>query len=430
VLNKKYIYKIDVIRRLKLNAKLITLAAAISLSMVACGGGGGSSTISPSPTPSSYTPTPVPTSGSNIRVQITPGSSVCGYANAPCVTVTICQPGTNNCDTVNNVLLDTGSFGLRIFGSLLPNTNNSLTAVTSSGSNVSECVTYADGTGNWGPIKLANVTLNTTTTTSPVPIQIIDTSTGIQQKCSSAVNVSTPTSFQVNGILGVGPLQTDQGFGSYYTCNSSSCSSSTVTPSAFVTNPITQFSSGNNNGLTLTFAAIPTTGATGADGYGIFGVGSSSSNSPGSGTNVFQIVGGNSLTVNSSFNSTTYPSFLDTGSTAFYFATSFLPDCGGANTGFFCPTSNTAQTATMTGTNGLGTSTSTIINFNIGNANSLLASGNTAFSNIGAFISGFGGLDWGLPFYLGRTVYMVFAGNTATVNGVTLPASSKGYWIY
>jgi len=420
-----------------LNKKLLTLIAAASLSMVACGGGGGASPLtSASPTPSSYTPTPVPTSGSNVHVQITPGSTVCGYTNAPCVTVTICQnitPTNTTCDTVPNVLLDTGSYGLRVFGSLLQNTGSSLPAVTSSGLPVSECVNYGDGTGNWGTINLAYVTLNTTTTTQAIPIQIINNATTSVggSNCPDAASVPTPIAFGTNGILGVGPLQTDQGFGFYYTCSGSRCSSISTPPASVVTNPITFFPPPNNNGLTLTFAGIPATGATNADGYGIFGIGSNSSNTPGASTTVFKIDGsGSNLTVNSSFNSVVYPSFLDTGSNEFVFSTAFLPDCGGANAGFFCPTNNTAEAATMIGTNGLGTATSAVINFNIGNSNSLLASGNTAFSNIGMYIQGFGSIDWGLPFFLGRTVYMVFAGNTATINGVTYPATSKGYWIY
>ena len=36
------------------------------------------------------------------------------YSNEPCATVTICQPGTGNCSTINNILIDTGSYGLRI----------------------------------------------------------------------------------------------------------------------------------------------------------------------------------------------------------------------------------------------------------------------------------------------------------------------------
>src|SRR6476619_7474596 len=43
----------------------------------------------------------------------------CGYVNEPCVSVTICVPGTTNCQTIKNLLLDTGSYGLRVFSSAI-----------------------------------------------------------------------------------------------------------------------------------------------------------------------------------------------------------------------------------------------------------------------------------------------------------------------
>jgi hypothetical protein len=43
----------------------------------------------------------------------------CGYVNEPCVTVTVCAPGTGRCQSIPNVLLDTGSYGLRLFGCAL-----------------------------------------------------------------------------------------------------------------------------------------------------------------------------------------------------------------------------------------------------------------------------------------------------------------------
>jgi hypothetical protein len=407
-----------------LNKKLLTVAAsigtAIGLGLGACTGGGGGTTI-----------TPVPASGSTIRITINAGSSnVCSYFNAPCATVTICQSGTSNCDTVSNVLVDTGSFGLRVFSSLLPNTNNLLPAMQSSNAQpISECVFYADGTANWGPIKYASVTLNSTTTATQIPIQVIDASYPGASNCSGAS--ATPTDFGVNGILGIGPLQTDQGYSGYFTCNGNNCNQ--ILPPAYVTNPITQFAS-DNNGLTLTFASVPSSGAASADGYGVFGVGTNNANTPGSGTHIFQI-NGTGLTVNSTFRETTYPSYLDTGSQGYYFTSQFWPNCGGSLNGFFCPSSEISDSATMTGIDGLGNTASATINFNIGNASDLLNnSTNNAFSNIGVNIASLAGssplIDWGLPFYLGKTVYMVFAGKTATVNGVTLPASSSGYWIY
>jgi hypothetical protein len=408
----------------EVNKKLLTIitaiGAALSLGLGACTGGGSSGT----------TVTPVPPSGSTIRITINAGSSnVCSYYNAACATVTICQPGTSNCDTVDNILVDTGSFGLRVFGSLLTNTNNSLTTMQANGQPVSECVTYADTTANWGPVKYASVTLNSTTTATQIPIQVIDASSPGVSNCSGAS--STPTAFGVNGILGVGPLRTDQGYSSYYTCNGSTCSQ--ATPPSYVPNPITQFAT-DNNGLTLTFASVPSSGSVSADGYGIFGVGTNNTNTPASGTHIFQIsqIGGINVTVSSNFNGTNYPSYLDTGSQAYFFTSQFWPNCSGSLSGLYCPSSEVSNTATMTGFDGLGNSTTATINFNIGNASDLLNnSTNNAFSNIGArVVSGTPLIDWGLPFYLGKTVYMVFAGSTATINGVTLPASTSGYWIY
>src|SRR5512140_1262077 len=55
--------------------------------------------------------------GPNV-VPISVTGTGCGanaYLNEPCVSVTICVPGTSQCQTVPNVLLDTGSTGLRVF---------------------------------------------------------------------------------------------------------------------------------------------------------------------------------------------------------------------------------------------------------------------------------------------------------------------------
>src|ERR1700687_2414070 len=65
-----------------------------------------------------------PVSGSNV-LSITVNGSLCsastsaGYPNKPCVSVTICKPGTSTCQTIDDILLDTGSFGLRIFKQVL-----------------------------------------------------------------------------------------------------------------------------------------------------------------------------------------------------------------------------------------------------------------------------------------------------------------------
>src|SRR4051794_26707098 len=56
-------------------------------------------------------------SGPNVvKVQIG-GTSLCGtagYFNEPCASATVCVPGTGQCQTITDLLVDTGSVGLRV----------------------------------------------------------------------------------------------------------------------------------------------------------------------------------------------------------------------------------------------------------------------------------------------------------------------------
>ena len=54
----------------------------------------------------------------NNVIPITVNGALCSansYLNKPCVSVTVCTPGTSTCQTIDDILLDTGSYGLRIF---------------------------------------------------------------------------------------------------------------------------------------------------------------------------------------------------------------------------------------------------------------------------------------------------------------------------
>ena len=50
---------------------------------------------------------------------VLPVNVSCGYVNEPCVSVIVCNPTNTNCVTVDNILLDTGSYGLRVFASAI-----------------------------------------------------------------------------------------------------------------------------------------------------------------------------------------------------------------------------------------------------------------------------------------------------------------------
>ena len=94
--------------------------SALTLSMIAlsmfaagCGGGGSSSTTN------TTTNQPISTSGQNIAAISVNGGPDGNYANGVFVSVTVCVPSTSTCQTVPNVLVDTGSTGLRILSSAL-----------------------------------------------------------------------------------------------------------------------------------------------------------------------------------------------------------------------------------------------------------------------------------------------------------------------
>ena len=359
---------------------------------------------------------PQPTESAYMQVYVSPNlnGTTCNYENAPCVTLTICNPTTpSNCVTVNNILIDSGSYGLRIFSSLLSSLN---LPVEKNGNNtVAECVSYADNTSNWGPVASANIILSSSgITASAVPIQLLNSSyTGAAASCPGSV--ATPAQFGLNGILGVGPLINDEG--EYFACNNSSCSAINLSSINQVSNPIGLLpNSQYNNGITIKFPYVPSSGSSGTIGYAIFGVGTDSDNAVTPAVNKYPIsLGGNiPVVMPTIFNNTSLNGFLDTGSNGLFFNDSGIATCDG---GWFCPTS----TISLSAKNKNASNSWITTNFNIENANTLFNTGNGPLPGLGApFMAGY--FDYGLPFFYGNTVYIGFV-------GMTSPAMGTGpYW--
>jgi Protein of unknown function (DUF3443) len=353
------------------------------------------------------------------------------YLNGVFVTVNVCLPGTSTCQTIDHVLVDTGSIGLRLLDSSSNGEFNraSVPLIQEKDSNnnpIAECVQFVDGSYLWGGVATADVKLSSETASS-VPVHIVgDTAftnaNPVPIACSTnGTNADTLQSLGTNGILGVGNLQQDcpgcvavsgtlppEPF--YYTCPSGVCGASFATLTEQVQNPVALFAT-DNNGVIV---ELPTVGSSGApsiplgNGALVFGIGTQSNNALGS-ASVLTL--DSSLNLSVSFKGTTYPaSFIDSGSNALFFsdnATTGMPACTNSGPFFYCPSSPQNFTGTTQGANG----TSTTTNFTIVSLDSQPAA-NFVFNNVGGPGSS-QSFDWGLPFFMGRNVFVSIAGKTA-----------------
>ncbi len=354
--------------------------------------------------------------------------------NEAFVSVTVCVPGTTTCQTIDHVLVDTGSSGLRLLSSVLtvplPQQNDS------SGNPLDECVVFPDGYV-WGPVALADISMAGEEAAS-APVQVIipaSSSPPVPNSCSSqrlGTNEGNSVStLGANGVLGVGLFQHDCGNlctsqsppNQYYDCPPAGCSQIgiSVTLAQQVPNPVTMFSL-DNNGVLVYLPSVPAGGVPAVNGSLIFGVGTQSNNALQSATvYVVPDSGVNAGDITTIFNGVNYTGFLDSGSNGIFFldsTTTGIASCTVQGKTWYCPaTSPDSLTATNQGTNG----NQGVVNFSIENASKLLSSGNIAFSTLGGPMPG--SFRWGLPFFYGRTVF-------TAIEGMNTPVGAGPYVAY
>jgi Protein of unknown function (DUF3443) len=347
-------------------------------------------------------------------------------------TVTVCVPGTSNCQSIDHILVDTGSTGLRIVSSVL--TIALPRSADSSNNQIGNCIQYADSSYQWGPVAKADVRMAGEVASS-VPIQVVGPTNfpAVPRVCSAGgTPAQTVSDVGANGILGVGLYREDCGPACtsassapaiYFSCSSTRCSTAAVSLSAQLQNPVWMFPQ-DNNGLSIILPQIAADGALSVTGSMIFGIGTQSNNglngAPAQAADDF----GNFTTT---FKGVPYSSsFIDSGSNGIFFldsSTTGLADCASSSlaVGFYCPNSPVSLAATIMGPNpnGSGGSVSQTIAFSVGNALSFINSPNVAFNNLGG--SNPGTFDWGLPFFFGRTVFVGIEGQNST-------AGAGPYW--
>ncbi len=355
-------------------------------------------------------------------IPITVNGSPCSnsYLNKPCVSVTVCTPGNlASCQPINDILLDTGSFGLRIFKQALPSGVNPAQISSDSGPPLAECVQFGDGSSLWGPVQSADIILGNEPAVQ-VPIQIVDsTFATARTACTNADQ--TPAAAGFNGILGLGVFSYDCGSvcvnsannGMYYSCPGSTCAGAAAQLTDQVQNPVASLPT-DSNGVIVELQSVPSGGSPSANGLLILGIGTRTNNTPPGGVTAYPTDGfGEISTI---FNGTSYGSIIDSGSNGLFFvppSTGMLPNCASPNSNWFCPPSPVILSAINAGATG---SPSNAIFFQIGSLTALIGSSNSVSSSIGGALPNQSPLfDWGLPFYLGRNIYVGINGKTSSL---------------
>ena len=357
------------------------------------------------------------------------------------MSVTICAPGsTSNCQTIDHVILDTGSVGLRI---IQPVINASLLAAlpteTDSTSNpVGECYQYVNSYV-FGSVRTADFSIAGEKVSS-MPFQAIaDTGSfaTVPSSCSAGggEDITTVSTFGANGILGVGTTTTDCGAyctadggasaAIYYDCPSTGCStiigraSNAAAPFQQLPNPVAAFPV-DNNGVILSLPPVAQPGVPSLAGTVTFGIGTQANNAL-TAANVLPVTTSSSqlgpgvLTVTYNGAQLTQ-SFLDSGSDNYLFIDTSLNPCTEADLiASYCPTSPMLLSPVLTATNGAMASGA----FTLYSPLNLAASSNVA-PGLGVnptlvtpplpFANTF---DFGIPFFFGRTVYTSIEGRSA-----------------
>jgi hypothetical protein len=369
-----------------------------------------------------------------------------GYTafNEPYVTITICAPGsTTNCQTIDHVILDTGSVGLRIIQPVL---NASLlaalpTQTDSSGNPVGECYQYVSSYA-FGSVRQADFKIAGETVAS-MPFQAIGDSgafAAVPSSCSSGGGSPTATVQDLGGnaILGIGPTKTDCGTicetsgnssaAAYYDCPTSGCntliarSALTTAPFQQLPNPVAAFAT-DNNGTILTLPSVPQAGLVTLTGTVTFGIGTQADNSLNA-SNILAMTTSTSRLgpglLTATYNGRTLSqSYVDSGTNDYFFEDTSLLTCTQSTlTGFYCPTSPLLLSPSLTGTNNVTASAA----FTLYNPNNVSTSSNVA-PGLGVNpallnppLQSASSFAFGIPFYFGRTVYLAIEGSNVGSN--------------
>jgi hypothetical protein len=337
-----------------------------------------------------------------------------GAFNMPFVSVTVCSPGdSSRCQTVDHVLLDTGSSGLRLVASALKDVSALPPVTTATGKAVAECGVFVSSF-TWGSVRKADVQLSGESAPG-ISIEVIGDPSmpGAPSDCAATggTPVDSVDTLAAKGILGIGNFIADCGAAcearaiaaTYYSCSANACDNLALAVAQQVSNPVAFFAK-DNNGVVIDLPRLAPGGQPTARGKLIFGIGTRKNNDLGDA--VVQTLDPATGDFSTTYNGKTFSdSFIDSGSTALLFADDAVALCND-NSGFYCPPAALTLSATNQGLNGKRAT----VSFELANATTVFDANPsyTAFDDVGvttADFSAIDGFDWGLPFFFGRRVY-------------------------
>lgn len=374
------------------------------------------------------------------------GTDLNNGINRPMVSLKLCVPGSAvQCTTVSNVILDSGSTGLRLLKAAVPvplpavpvpaQASRNLPA----GSVLAECYPFVTSNA-WGTVNAADVYLAGEPALSGAAVHLldgafaggppVDGSTGLGSSCATnGFDLLTMTNLSANGILGVLPMQYDNKpagnlipANEYWACaaGGGSCTlleglvpgmTATVAKGTLrlVANPVFGLPA-DNNGLVFDFPGVPAAGAVAAEGRLLFGIGTAANNHLPSSAAVLAYDPFARVTVvyNQAIVGTPSSVPLDTGNPVTDFSASVLGEPLCTTPGLqhlLCPAALRTFSVGLGSTQSLSTAklTPTLA---VGNATALLT--NTSNRLFDSLVAHAGTPSLGLPFFMGKTIYMGF----------------------
>ncbi len=324
------------------------------------------------------------------------------------VQVTVCAPGTQSCTTIDDVMVDTGSTGLRLDASVVPSWLRLPAVLGPNRKPLAECLHFVADDA-WGPLERVDLRIGGLTAAG-LPIQVYEDAAALQPASCPRSEVQ-PTS---NGTLGIGPHLTDcqgqcrqpEAHPTYYECEKARCApiEGSVAEPYRLPNPVAFFDR-HDNGIVFDLPDVAGAGAFESVGTLTFGVGSDDGDRLRSAAIVRLDERGRFATL---YAGEAFPdSYIDSGTETYIVPDDALPRCPGMPWAF-CAAPTVTREAVVVGRDGVRT----VLAFRVGDYRQIRQRGLGASAEIaeaarprsGAFV-------WGAPLFLGRRIAVVLEGH-------------------